>query len=95
MQDITIDKALIGLSSALILTGVVVLGLVETLAGQPYGAAPMTNEAGEILATPLVDPNIRTLLVILGVAVLGLRALVRMAQPVERDTSKPTGATAD
>jgi hypothetical protein len=77
----TIDRLAMGLSGALILLGVVVLGVVEILAGPPYGAAPMTNDAGEIVATPMVDPAIRTGLVIAGLVVLLLWGLYKMALP--------------
>ncbi|MFC5368388.1 hypothetical protein [Salinirubrum litoreum] len=74
----TIDKAMLGLSGALTMLGVVVLGVVEILAGQPYGAAPMTNDAGEIVATPAVDPTLRTGLVIAGLLVLFAWGVYRM-----------------
>ncbi|MEF8801969.1 MAG: hypothetical protein V5A38_09955 [Halolamina sp.] len=73
----TIDKAAMLVSGGLILLGIVVLGLVETLAGKPYGAAPMVNDAGEVVATPLIDPALRTGLVILGLMVLLLWGLYR------------------
>ena len=34
------------LGGGLMTLGIVVLGIVELLAGKPYGAAPLTNEAG-------------------------------------------------
>jgi hypothetical protein len=77
----TIDRIALGLSGALMLVGVVVLGVVEILAGPPYGAAPVTNEAGNVVATPMVDPTVRTGLVIAGLVVLFLRGLYRMALP--------------
>jgi hypothetical protein len=91
----TIDKAATGLSFALMLLGIVVLGVVEVLAGQPYGAAPMTNDAGEIVATPMVDPALRTGLVILGLAILLLWGVYRMATPEEERTAERREVTAD
>jgi hypothetical protein len=88
----TIDRLAMGLSGALILLGVVVLGAVEILAGPPYGAAPMTNDAGEIVATPMVDPTLRTGLVIAGLLVLFLWGLYRMALPEATDREERTGA---
>ncbi|MEF8783064.1 MAG: hypothetical protein V5A39_09505 [Haloarculaceae archaeon] len=73
-----IDKAALGISAALMLLGIAVLGMIEILAGQPYGAAPMTDDAGEVIATPLVDPSLRTGLVIAGLVVLLLWGLYRM-----------------
>lgn len=65
----TIDKAAMALSATLVLLGVV-LGIVEVLAGQPYGAAPLTDDAGQVLATPAIDPALRTGLVVSGLVVL-------------------------
>lgn len=76
-----IDRAAMGLSGALMLLGIVVLGVVETLAGKPYGAAPLTNEAGEVIATPFVDPTLRTGLVVAGLVVLLLWGLYKLATP--------------
>lgn len=73
-----IDKAMLGLSGALTMLGVVVLGLVEIVAGKPYGAAPMTNEAGEVVASPAIDPTLRTGLVIAGLLVLFAWGVYRM-----------------
>jgi len=77
-----IDRAAMAVSGGLILLGVVVLGLIETLAGQAYGAAPLTNDAGEVVAMPLIDPNLRTGLVILGLVVLLLWGLYKLATPM-------------
>lgn len=91
----TIDRVATGVSFALMLLGIVVLGIVETLAGQPYGAAPVTNDAGEVVATPMVDPTIRTGLVILGLAVLLLWGVYRMAVPEAERTTERREVTAD
>lgn len=86
-----IDRAAMLLSGALMLLGIVVLGIVELLAGKPYGAAPLTNDAGEVVATPFVDPNIRTGLVILGLVVLLLWGLYRLAKPRLADERTQVG----
>jgi len=70
----TIRKAAMALGGGLMTLGIVGLGIVEMLAGKPYGAAPLTNEAGAVVATPAVDPVLRTGLVLAGLAVLGLYA---------------------
>ncbi|WP_135364133.1 hypothetical protein [Halosimplex halophilum] len=75
----TVDRAAMALGAGLILLGVVGLGIVEILAGPPYGAAPVTNDAGEVIATPMVDANLRVLLVVAGLAVLLLWQVYRMA----------------
>ena len=67
-----IQQAAMALGGGLIALGIVGLGIVEILAGKPYGAAPLTNEAGAVIATPAVDPVLRTGLVLAGLAVLGL-----------------------
>lgn len=80
-----IDKIAMGISGALMILGIVVLGIVEILAGKPFGAAPLeqTNDAGEVINTlyPAVDPNIRTGLVLAGVLVLFIWGLYRMFTP--------------
>lgn len=86
----TIDKAAMTLSGGLILLGIVVLGMVETLAGKPYGAAPMMNDAGEVVATPLIDPALRTGFVLLGLAVLLVWGLYRYAMAPMGEV-EPTG----
>lgn len=74
----TIDKAMLGLSGALTILGVVVLGIVEIVAGKPYSPVPMTNEAGEVIASPAIDPTLRTGLVLAGLLVLFAWGLYRM-----------------
>ncbi|QZY01040.1 hypothetical protein K6T25_07520 [Halobaculum rubrum] len=75
------------------LLGVVILGLIEVLAGQPYGAAPLTNEAGDVIATPAIDPVVRTGLVILGLVVLlmwGVYRAITVDPPADRTTTEVT-----
>ncbi|MCJ0618770.1 hypothetical protein JZX76_04310 [Haloarcula hispanica] len=82
-----IDKAAMALSGGLMLLGVVVLGIVEILAGKPYSAAPLTNDAGEIIATPMVDPTLRTGLVLAGLIVLALYGVYRLVAPMKTETA--------
>lgn len=93
----TLDRLSVATGGLLISLGVVVLGFVEVLAGQPYGAAPMTNDAGEVVATPMVDPTIRTGLVLLGLVVLGVWGLYRVATttPAAESERAESGVTAD
>ena len=77
----TIDKVAMLASSGLMFLGVVVLGLIEIVTGEPYGAAPVTNDAGEVLATPTVDPNIRTGLVVAALVILLLWSVYKLASP--------------
>ncbi|WP_436909338.1 hypothetical protein [Halosimplex marinum] len=92
----TVDRAAMALGAGLILLGVVGLGIVEILAGPPYGAAPVTNDAGEVVATPMVDANLRVLLVVAGLVVLLAWQLYRMAAvPGGADTAQRVEMTAD
>lgn len=79
----TIDKAAMLLSTGLMFLGIVVLGLIEIIAGEPYGAAPLKNEAGAIIAQPAVDPVVRTGLVLAGLVVLLLWAIYKLVTPVK------------
>lgn len=91
-----IDRAVLALSGGLVLLGIVVLGAVEVLAGQPYGASPVTNDAGEVVATPLVDPTIRTGLVIAGLLVVLLYGAYRLTTATDvGGRSTPTEVDAD
>jgi len=96
MQHDTIDKLALGTSGAAMLTGIVLLGIVEIIAGKPYGASPVTNDAGEVVATPFVDPTLRTGLVILGLVILGLYGVYRMAATDARsEAERSAEMTAD
>ena len=75
------DRLAMALSGGLLLLGVVVTGLIETLDGAPRGAAPVTNDAGEVIAQPTIDPNIRTALVVAALLVLLMYAIYRLAVP--------------
>jgi hypothetical protein len=95
----TIDKAMLGLSGALMLVGIVVLGLVELLTGKPHGASPVeqTNDAGEVVNTlyPTVDPTIRTGLVLAGILVLLFWGIYRMYTPTPDRRGTTMDVTAD
>jgi len=90
-----VDRIAMGLSGALILLGVVVMGMLEVLAGPPYGAAPTTNDAGEIVATPMIDPTLRTGLVIAGILVLAVWGAYKLATPTTGEARDRTEMTAD
>lgn len=92
----TIDKAAMALGAGLMFLGIVVLGIVEILAGPPYGAAPMTNDAGDVIATPMFDPALRTGLVIAGLVVLLVWQGYRMFATAEyEDTDQQVEMAAD
>ena len=90
-----IEKAAMALSAGLILLGIVGMGLAEILAGEPYGPAPITNEAGDVVATPLISPEIRTGVVLAGIAVLGLYAAYKIATPLAEDAQTGHETVAD
>lgn len=91
-----IDKLAMGLSAALMLVSIVVLGVVEILAGAPYSPVPLTNDAGEVIATPLIGPNLRTGLFMLGLVVLLLWGIYKMVSPqIAPGGSATTELTAD
>jgi hypothetical protein len=88
-----VDRVAMGLSAVLVLTGIVVAGAVEILAGKPYGAAPITDDGGQVVAAPAVDPTLRTGLVVAGLGVLFLWGCYRMASP-ETPGERTTARTA-
>lgn len=94
MTDI-IDKAAMALSAGLMLLGVVGMGLLELLVGAPYSPVPVTNEAGEVVATPLISPQIRTGVVLAGLAVLGLYAAYKVVTPLAEDATSGHETVAD
>lgn len=94
MTDI-IDKAAMALSAGLMLLGVVGMGLLELLVGAPYSPVPVTNEAGEVVATPLISPQIRTGVVLAGLAVLGLYAAYKIVTPLASDATSGHETVAD
>lgn len=91
-----IDKAAMGLSAALMLLGIVVLGVLELLTGEPYSPAPLTNEAGDVIAMPTFDPVLRTGLVIAGLVILLLWGIYRVATPeIETEGTQPAEMPSD
>ena len=93
----TVDRIALALSGTLATLGIVVLGLVETFTGKPFGATPLTNDAGEIVATPTVDPQLRTGVVIAGLVVFALWGGYRVltARRAQLRESGDAHATAD
>ncbi|WP_280586162.1 hypothetical protein [Halorubrum sp. Boch-26] len=90
-----IDKAAMALSAGLMLLGLIGMGILEILVGAPYSPAPITNEAGEVVATPLISPQIRTGIVLAGVAVLGLYAAYKIVTPLAADAAAGRETMAD
>ncbi|ACM56625.1 hypothetical protein [Halorubrum lacusprofundi] len=94
MTDI-IDKAAMALSAGLMLLGIVGMGILEVLVGAPYGPVPLTNEAGDVIATPLFSAQLRTGVVLAGIAVLGLYAAYKIVTPLAEDAQTGHETIAD
>jgi len=94
MTDI-IDKAAMALSAGLMLFGIVGMGLLEILVGAPYSPVPITNEAGDVVASPLFSPQLRTGVVLAGLAVLGLYAAYKVVTPLGEETRTGHETVAD
>ncbi|WP_136688187.1 hypothetical protein [Halorhabdus amylolytica] len=70
------DKVAMALGGGLIILGVVVLGLLESIAGRSAGPV---NGDGAVPDTVLIDPTIRAGLILVGVIVLLLYAMYAFA----------------
>jgi len=94
MTDI-IDKAAMALSAGLMLLGIVGMGILEVRRRAPYGPVPLTNEAGDVIATPLFSAQLRTGVVLAGIAVLGLYAAYKIVTPLAEDAQTGHETIAD
>ena len=83
------------LSAGLMLLGIVGMGILEVLVGAPYGPVPLTNEAGDVIATPLFSAQLRTGVVLAGIAVLGLYAAYKIVTPLAEDAQTGHETIAD
>lgn len=82
------DKLAMALGGGLILLGTAVLGFFETVIGNP-SAIPITNDAGEVVATTTFDPSLRASIIALGLIVWLLYALYKVVGAVG-SSSAPT-----
>ena len=74
MSDLTTaDRIAMGVGGGLVVLGVVVVGLLEIVAGSPH---PVTGE-GQIVHEALVPLAIRSYVILLGLVILGLVALYK------------------
>ncbi|MFA1610320.1 hypothetical protein [Halobellus rubicundus] len=89
-----IDRIVMLVSTGLMFVSVVVLGVVEILDGPPYGAAPVTNDAGEVVATPMVDPQLRTGLVVAALLILLVWAIYKVLTPTDGTATQDTATSA-
>ncbi|QGA83930.1 hypothetical protein [Halomicrobium sp. LC1Hm] len=97
MTDTTtiVDRIALGLSGALFMLGIVVMGVLELLAGKPYSPVPLTNDAGDVIATPLIDPTLRTGVVIAALLVLAVWGAYKLVTPMATDAADRAEMTAD
>ena len=77
----TADRAAMIVGGACIVLGTVVLGTLETIIGNP-SPVPVTNEAGEVLATTTFPVEVRAGLVMLGLVVWLVYGLYRLVGPM-------------
>jgi hypothetical protein len=92
MIDEYTDAAdLIGmLGGGLVALGVVVLGFLNTITQNPH--TEQTNDAGAVTAEPLIAADLRAYVILLGLAVLLLYGIYKVAQPA-REVDEPTAPT--
>lgn len=91
----TADKIAMVVGGGLIMLGTLVMGLFETIIGNPH-VMEQTNEAGDVIAHTTFDPNLRAFLIAAGLLVWGLYVVYRLAAPrvnVGTETTRP--GTAD
>ena len=74
-DETVMDQIAMALGGGLIVLGVVVLGLIESLSGAPR--SPIAD--GEIASGLTVDPNIRAGMILVGVIVLLVYAIYAFA----------------
>ncbi|MFB6105135.1 MAG: hypothetical protein ABEJ57_08695 [Halobacteriaceae archaeon] len=84
----TIDRLVLATSGALMLIGIVGLGLIEVLDGPPYAPA-VPNQAGDVVYGTF-GPDIRTGIVMAGIILLGLYGIYKLATPYVGPTEEQT-----
>ncbi|MDY6819343.1 MAG: hypothetical protein SVG88_11835 [Halobacteriales archaeon] len=89
----TVDSIAMALGGGLIFLGLVVLGVLEAIIGNPH-AVPQTNDAGKVVATTTFDPTLRAAIIALGMLIWLLYGLYKVVGGrVERATDKRTVVT--
>ena len=92
----TVDKLAMIVGGSFVVLGTVLMGIVEALVGNP-SAVPVTNDAGQVVATTTFPVEVRAYLIALGLLVwlaAGVYKLVARA-PRETATTAPTGAATE
>lgn len=89
----TADRIAMVLGGGLILLGIVVMGLINELAGAPHlfvvddgtettqVVSPGIVDGGTVVATPVVSPEIRAYVIALGLLVLAVYAVYKLTSP--------------
>lgn len=83
MADVPKSKAdlVAMLGGALVVLGVVVLGFINTITDNPH--VEQTNDAGEVVAEPVIPEDIRAWIILIGLALWLLYGLYKVAAPAE------------
>lgn len=87
-----VDRIAMLLGGGLVVLGVAVLGLINALSQTP--PVPQTNDAGQVVAEPLVPPDLRAYVVALGLVVWLVYALYKLRGAPETE-EQPAATLAD
>jgi hypothetical protein len=92
----TVDKLAMIVGGSFVVLGTVVLGIVEALVGNP-SAVPVTNEAGQVVATTTFPVEVRATLIALGLLVWFVAGAYKLVarEPRETATTAPAGTAAE
>jgi ABC-type Fe3+-siderophore transport system permease subunit len=94
-EPTTTDKLAMLVGGSFVLLGTVVMGTVEALIGNP-STMPVTNEAGQVVATTTFPVEARAALIALGLLVWFAAAVYTVATPRQAEEAAPaaTGTAA-
>lgn len=88
-ETTTFDKLAMILGGGLILLGTLVMGVLETVIGNP-SPVPLTNEAGDVIAATTFPVDVRAYVILLGLFVwflFGVYKLIQGIGAVERESA--------
>ena len=103
----TVDKAVMLASGALVLIAMPIVGLIVTFGGsmspmltwvqgESSGhalSAAGVPEGAQIVASPLIGPNLRAALLVLALTLMGILAVYKLLQVGGQPVSAPTSTT--
>lgn len=92
----TVDKLAMIVGGSFVVLGTVVLGIVEALVGNP-SPVPVTNEAGQVVATTTFPVEVRATLIALGLLVWFAAGVYKLVarEPRETATTAPASAATE